>query len=104
MAKFHGTIGFSTSVESADGVFTTPITEYEYTGDFLRTTSKWQQNEKVNDNLSLSARVSIVADPFAFANISTIKYVKWNGVAWKVVSVEHEKPRLVLTLGEVYNG
>lgn len=104
MAKFHGFIGFSTIVETAPGVHQEQITEREYTGDFLRTSQTWSTAEKVNDDLKLDVRVSIVADPFAFANMSTIKYVKWNGVSWRVSSIDHERPRLILKVGGVYNG
>lgn len=104
MAKFHGFIGFAETVETAPGVYTEQITEREYTGDFMRLLQNLNQAETLNDNLALNSRVSVVADPFAFANLSTIKYVKWEGVSWRVSSIEHQRPRLILTLGGVYNG
>jgi len=104
MARFHGYIGFTQTVETAPGVFTEQITEREYTGEFLRATQNLVQSERLNDDLTLSTRISIVSDPFATANLSTIRYAKWSGVAWKVKSIETQRPRLVLTLGEVYNG
>jgi len=104
MAKFHGFIGFAESVETAPGVWKEQITEREYTGDFMRTNLNIQGSENLNDNVKMNVRVSIVADPFTFANLSTIRYVKWAGVSWKVSSIEHERPRLILTIGEVYNG
>lgn len=104
MAKFHGFIGFATMVETAPGVYQEQIDEREYRGDFLRTAQKWSTAEKLNDDIQLDARVSIIADPFAFANMSTIRYVKFDGVAWRVSSIEHERPRLILKVGGVYNG
>lgn len=104
MAKFHGYIGFSELVEVAPGVHQEQITEHEYTGDFLRLSQTWVGSERLNDDLKLSTRVSIVADPFAFANLSSIRYAKWAGVSWKVTDIEHQRPRLILTVGGVYNG
>ena len=104
MGKFHGSIGFASSANSVPGVFTEVITEREYTGDILRTSQRWQQGQNLNDNLTLSTRISIVADQFAFLNLSTIKYATWAGVNWSVTTVEHQRPRLILTLGGVFNG
>ena len=104
MAKFHGFIGFAQTVETAPGVFKEQMTEREYIGDFMRLSQTMAQTQMVNDNMTLSSRVSVVADPFAFANLSTIRYVKWEGVSWKVSNIEHQRPRLILTLGGVHNG
>jgi len=104
MAKFHGFIGFATTVETAPGVHQEQITEVEYTGNFLRDVKRYSEDSQVNRNLSLSSRVSIIADPFALSNIAAIKYVKWQDVKWAVTDIEHERPRLHLRLGEVYNG
>lgn len=104
MAKFHGFIGFANTTETAPGVYTESISEVEYTGNVLRDVRQWDGNQQLNDDLSLSSRISIIADPFALANIPTIKYVKWLGVKWRVTSIEQEHPRLHLRLGEVYNG
>ena len=33
-----------------------------------------------------------------------MKYVEWMGTRWKVTNVVVQRPRLILTVGEVYNG
>jgi len=104
MAKFHGFIGFAQTVETTPGVFKEQITEREYLGDFLQLSQNLVQSESLNRNMTLNSRISVVADPFAFANLSTIRYVKWEGVSWEVSSIGHQRPRLILSLGGVYNG
>jgi len=104
MAKFHGFIGFAQTVETAPGVFKEQITEREYSGDFMQLSQNLVQSEGLNQNMTLNSRISVVVDPFAFMNASTIRYVKWEGVSWKVSSIEHQRPRLILSLGGVYNG
>jgi hypothetical protein len=104
MAKFHGFIGFAQTVETAPGVHQEQMTEREYIGDFMRLTQNFIASQTLNDEMKLGSRVSVVADPFAFANLSTIRYVKWEGVLWKVTGIEHQRPRLILSLGGVYNG
>ena len=79
------------------------VTEREYFGDVTRNVRRYQQGQNLNDNLELDNAISIVADPFALAHFSQIRYVVWNGVKWKAKSVEVQYPRLLLTIGGVYN-
>lgn len=102
MAKFFGPIGYAETTETAPGVWSPSISERNYFGDVIKNTRRWQQGEKVNDDLLVNNIISIVADPFANENIQTMRYVKWMGVAWKITNVEIQRPRLILTLGGVY--
>ena len=104
MAKFYGIIGYGVTTETAPGVWTEVIKEYSYSGDVLRNTRRWQTGENLNDNLVINNSLSIVADSFAYENFMFIKYVKWMGASWKVTNVEVQRPRLLLTIGGVYNG
>lgn len=104
MAKFHGNIGYATSTETSPGVWTDVINEREYFGDVIRETKQWIPADKVNDNLTVNNRISITADNFAYQNFSAMRYVIWSGVYWKISSIEIQRPRLILSLGGVYNG
>lgn len=104
MAKYYGTIGYSLSTETAPGVYSGDITERTVYGDILKLTSKNEKSEYLNDNISLSARISFLADPFAIQNFNLIKYATYLGVKWSVLNIEPAFPRLILTLGSEYNG
>lgn len=104
MAKFYGAIGYAETKETAPGVYTESITERNYSGDVIRNTGKWQKGESLNDDLTINNSISIVADPFANQNFHTMRYVKWMGASWKITNVEVQRPRLILTIGGVYNG
>lgn len=104
MAKFYGVVGYSTTVETAPGVWEEVPVERSYFGDVLKNTRKWQNGENLNDNLEVSNMISIVADPFAYENFHAIRYVEWMGAKWKVPLVDVQRPRLILTIGGVYNG
>lgn len=104
MAKFHGKIGYSQSVETAPGVWTDEVSEREYYGDVIRESKQYTTREQVNDNLEVNNRISIIADDFANANFSAMRYVIWHEVYWKIKTVELNRPRLILSLGGVYNG
>lgn len=104
MAKFRGVIGYVKSKETAPGVWTDKVTKRTKTVEIVRNMSNWQSGESANDDLKLNNQFSIVADPYAQQNFSDIKYVEFKGTKWKVTSAEVKYPRLLLTIGGVYNG
>ena len=57
----------------------------------------------INDNLNISNEFSIIADPFAYENFQNMRYIVFMGAKWKITSVEVQYPRLILTVGGVYN-
>ncbi len=104
MAKWYGEVGYVTTKETKPGIWTTEAVERNYYGDTLRVNSKWSTSNKVNDDLNTSSQISIVADPFAYENFQAIKYVKFMGGYWEVTNVDPQRPRIILTMGGVYNG
>lgn len=104
MAKYYGAIGYAEFVETSPGVQTENIVERKYYGDIVRNIRNLQTTEHLNDNVSVSNQISIVADPYAIANFHSIRYAEFMGAKWKVPSVEVQSPRLLLTLGGLYNG
>ena len=103
MGKFYGTVGYLTTVETRPGIWTEDIVERNYYGDISKKMSKWQVGEGLNDDKTYSAEISIVADAFAYENFSNIKYIEVMGAKWKVNSIEIQRPRLILTMGGLYN-
>ena len=104
MAKYFGKIGFAETVETRPGVWVEEIVEKEYFGDVFRNTRRLQSGDQINDNLTVSNEISVVSDPYADANFHSIRYVEFMGTKWKATNVEVKYPRLVMTLGGVYNG
>ena len=103
MAKFYGTIGYGETKETRPGVWEETVTERNYYGDVLQFGRRWESSGNLNDDLNVSNRISIVADPFAYEKFHAIRYISWMGAKWKVSAVEVDYPRLVLTIGGVYN-
>lgn len=106
MAKIYGAIGYGVTEESKTqpGVWVNQITERDVAGELIRNSRRLDSSENLNSNITLSNQISIIADPYAIKNFQYIKYIKWMGTAWKVTLVEVQYPRLILTLGGVYNG
>lgn len=104
MAKFYGIIGYSETVETEPGVWEDRITERSYQGDLIRNTRRLQSSGGINDDVNISNEISILADPFAYKNFHAMRYVEFMGAKWKISNVEVQYPRLILSLGGVYNG
>ena len=106
MARFAGKIGFAQTTESETkpGVWEDKIIERTYYGDANRRKyNNRSSNNGINDNVTVSNEISVVADLFASNNYHLVRYVEYRGVKWKVSSVVFQPPRLILSLEEVYN-
>ena len=106
MARFYGQIGYGYSVETpkGSGTWEDKIKEYPYMGEITRKSSRLQETDKVNGDILLDQVISILADEYAIGHYANIKYVMIDGAAWTVQSVQVQRPRLILTIGGVYNG
>lgn len=104
MAKFCGNVGFVKTVEIEPGCWEEQTNERRYYGDLIRNTSRYQTSGGVNDDITINNNISIVADPYADENFQHMRYVVFMGAKWKITNVEVQYPRIILTLGGVYNG
>lgn len=104
MAKFYGMIGFAKSVERSPGVYVDVIEERPYYGDALQELRRLKEDARVNPNVTIGNRISVLSDAYATQHIFDMRYVVWSGARWDIGTVEVKPPRLILSLGEVYNG
>ena len=103
MAKWCGIIGYAEQVETTPGVWSEQISERKYYGDVIRNNRRLQSAGKLNDDINVGNEISIIADPFANNNFHSMRYVEFMGTKWKVTTVDVQYPRLILSLGGVYN-
>lgn len=103
--KFFGPVGFWIGdKEVKPGVYKPEFVEKPYSGDVNWHNRHYQDSEHQNDDVRLNNQVSILSDLYSQANFASIRYVIWYGVKWEVTNVEVKFPRLILTIGGVYNG
>lgn len=98
-------VGYGETKETfkGSGVYKLIHTEKPYYGDILKKNVRNESGEHLHDNVNVSHRISIVADEYAYMNIFAMKYVVWMGTKWEITDVEVERPRLILSVGGVYN-
>ena len=103
MGKWFGKIGYAENKRVKPGVYEESIIEKEYYGDVGRNARRLESSGNVNDNINIANEISIVADPYARDNIYAMRYIEFMGAKWKITNVEVQYPRLILTVGGVYN-
>lgn len=102
--KFSGKLGYTITEETDPGVWTDNIVEKHAVGDILSSNYRLENPSDVNLDINLDLRISIVMDSYIKKNFGYIKYVKFEGVRWSVKNISVQYPRLILTLGGLYNG
>lgn len=103
MAKYYGKIGFATQEKTAPGIWEEKIVEQPYSGDTIKRYLNNSSGNTINTEVTINNDFSIIADPYACKNFPFIVYVTYMGVKWEVTSVTPEYPRLILSVGGVYN-
>lgn len=105
MAKWYGVIGYVETVETEPGIWDEVVTERQYYGDLTRNTRRLESSsDSTNNNINISNQISIVADPYANGHIFAMRYIEIMGTKWRITDVEVQYPRLILSVGGVYNG
>lgn len=100
--KYYGAIGFSSTENTAPGVYTEQIIEKELAGDITRVNKRYVDANSVNDNITLNMSLSIIADPFVYNNLGMIRYITYLGSKWKVTDISIQYPRVILSIGGLY--
>lgn len=101
MSKFAGSVGYVTEEEKVPGIWSAAEVVRRMQGDVLRAASVFQGAEKVNENITLQHRISLVGDHYSFEHFYEIRWIEYMGVKWEVTMLEVVRPRIIATLGGV---
>lgn len=103
MARFYGPIGFAVERETAPGVWRASTEEHTYIGNVTRNGVRWDQGDNMNQPLRVDNAISVIADDYINAHIADIRYVVYKGQRWEVISVQIQRPRIILQIAGVYH-
>lgn len=101
--RFYGSVGYVIQKEKSPGVWVEDVKEVKYFGDVLDLKANWSNANTINGELTVGKQISILADPFSYENFQWIKYVEFMGAKWSVVTADPQRPRIILSLGGLYN-
>lgn len=101
--RYHGRVGYFDTVETKPGLFEEGLLFKNYYGDVVRNTKRNASTDTINEKITVSNQISIVADPYAQTHFFNIKCIEWQGALWTVSDVEVQYPRLIISLGGLYH-
>ena len=103
--RFYDEVGYVDTVDKGHGVYEEQVIyKAPYYGDIVNASIRYRGAEKLHDDVITTDKISILSDAYAVENFSRIRFVKYLGTYWKVTEVSVKPPRIILTLGGVYNG
>ena len=103
MPKCSGMIGYALAEETRPGVWSEVIVEKKYYGDIVRDNRKIVDQGEMNGSISISNNISIVSNSFMLDNMAFMRYISFMNSKWKIISVEIKTPRIIITIGGLYN-
>lgn len=105
MSRFKGVVGLrGDPVETKPGIFVESISERVFRGELRNNNVRWRSGELAQDSVSANHVVSIIGPESLLSDFSGAVYVVWQSRKWTVKSMQYIRPRLNLTLGDLYNG
>lgn len=111
MAKFTGILVVIYDYkDDGTGIYEPVKKSYPIAGDLLQQYIKTDSGEKINDDLTISNRFSILASPSLISFISdsdgsqlpvTSMYIRYFGVNLKITNIQISPPRVIFTTGGI---
>lgn len=102
--RFSGVIGYAVQTEVKPGIWEDTITELSKLGDVVQRTEVLGSDDSVLAKYRTTTSISVLSDGVLKENYDNLRYVMYMGKRWTIASAVLEPPRLVLYIGEVYNG
>lgn len=103
MGKYAGNIGYGINSETVPGVWSETIVEKRVYGEVFKNVRRLENGEGLNNDIVTSMQISFISNPYSQVNFHLIKYAWYLGTRWKIIDASVEYPRIILTLGGVYN-
>ena len=101
--RFHGKVGYFDTVETKPGLFEEQLIFRTYYGDVIQNRKRDSLGSKVIADIQVTNQISIVADAYARDHFFKLRCVEWQGALWSVSDVDVQPPRLILSLGGLYD-
>ena len=101
--RYNGRLGFAITEETAPGVWENIISEKAAKGDILMNNIQYNAQSQLNDEITISNQISIMASSYVLKNWEHIVYATYMRQKWRVSNVKLAFPRIILTLGGVYS-
>ena len=102
--RTSGKLGYAESLEVRPGIWEDVITEHEFLGEVVQRTEAFSLADSVLPQYRTTTSVSVLSGGVDKENYSNLRYVTYMGNSWSISSVVLQPPRMIMYIGEVYNG
>lgn len=106
MPKCSGIIGYALAVETRPGVWSEGMTDKPYIGEIVKDNRRIVDQGEINGSIRVNNNISIISNKFMLDNMSYMRYLTSSTMGkskWKISSVDIVPPRIIITLGGLYN-
>lgn len=102
--RYSGKIGYAVPTETAPGVWEDVITEVAALGDVVQRTEVLEGTDSVIPSYRTTTSISVPSGGVLKERYNDLRYVTYMGKNWTISSAVLQPPRLIIYIGEVYNG
>ena len=102
--RYSGKLGIAEQTEVSPGIWEETITEHDVLGDLKQRTEVLDQGDSILPRYRTTTSISVFSRGVGPIDNSMIRYVTYTGKRWAITSLVEFPPRLVIYIGEEYNG
>ena len=102
--RYSGVLGIVQQTEVRPGIWEETVTEVPVLGTVRQRTEGLESADRVLPSLGTNTSISVPARGVGPQDNSMIRYITYKGIRWQIQSIVDEPPRIVIYIGEKYNG
>lgn len=102
--RYSGALGVIQQTEVRPGIWEETVIEVPVLGDVKQRTEVLSGESAVLPEYSTTTSISVPARGVGPLNNSTIRYITYKNIRWQIASIVDDPPRIVIYIGEKYNG
>lgn len=97
-------LGIVEQSEVRPGIWEETVTEVPVLGDVRQRTEVLDGTDAVLPRYRTTTSISVPARGVGPQDNSNIRYITYRGFRWQISTIVDEPPKIVIYIGEVYNG
>jgi len=102
--RYSGALGLVEQTEVRPGIWEETVTEVPVLGTVRQRTEVLRSADNVLPEYATTTSISVPARGVGPMDNSNIRYITYKGHRWQIASIVDEPPRIVVYMGEEYNG
>src|SRR5262245_28550134 len=102
--RYSGALGIVEQTEVRPGIWEETVIEVPVLGVVRQRTEVLDSADRILPAHSTTTSISVPGRGVGPQDNSNIRYITYKGIRWQIASIVDEPPRIVIFIGEKYNG